>query len=145
MFIFLGFSRPVCNFSMLYQGRNVPSGMNLNSILMPSSCLQSKLNENLLSLQPVRGKKVVKYKESTWKRVHKNSLHKRILTKGGIEVLWRRFLKGRHVLVPYDNFLFDNSKKTKHSLTQPKIYSENRLTKPKEFETKSFLQRKSEY
>lgn len=144
MFVFFLF-RPVCNFSMLYQGLNIPNGMNLNSVLVPNSCLQSKLNENLLSHQTVRGKRVVQYKESTWKRVHKNSLHKRILTKGGIEIIWRRFLKGRHVLVPYDNFLFDKTKKTKHSLKQPKIYEENRFTKSKVFDKKSFLHRKSEY
>lgn len=130
---------------MLYQGLNIPNGMNLNSMLIPNSCLQSKLNENLLSHQTVRGKKVVQYKESTWKRVHKNSLHKRILTKGGIEIIWRRFLKGRHVLVPYDNFLFDKTKKKKDSLKQPKVYEENRFTRPKVFDKKSFLHRKSEY
>ncbi|XP_029638158.1 uncharacterized protein LOC115213356 [Octopus sinensis] len=135
--------------------RNLPSSLTNGTNLLPTtSAAVNPSHETILSQndqnpavlqQSVRCKKIINYKPNVWKRIHMNSLHKRILTKGGIETIWKRLLKGRHVLVPYDGFLFDKTKKTKHSLTQPKIYRENRFIKKEFVKKKSFLDRPSTY
>ncbi|KAL8622794.1 hypothetical protein ACOMHN_026915 [Nucella lapillus] len=54
---------------------------------------------------PARGRVQINYQPSAWKRVNKHSMEKRLRSPGGIEVLWRRVLKKRHCLTPFDRIL----------------------------------------
>ncbi|GAB1608316.1 uncharacterized protein LOC115213356 [Argonauta hians] len=151
------FPRSVNYFSTLC--KTLPSSLTNSTALMPAraaginadpnanhkTILRNDDHNPALLQQSIRSKKVVVYKGNVWKRVHIHSLHRRILTKGGIEIIWRRLIKGRNVLTAYDGFLFDNYKKTKSSLTQSKIYRENKFIKKKTVAKKSFLLRPSAY
>lgn len=77
--------------------------------VVSSSSLMAK-ESNLLSASTplmllVRGRARIYYQPSAWKRVNKHGLEKRLLTQSGIEVLWRRYLKDRHVLTPFERIL----------------------------------------
>ncbi|XP_025077564.1 uncharacterized protein LOC112554153 [Pomacea canaliculata] len=77
--------------------------------VVSSSSLMAK-ESNLLSASTplmllVRGRARIHYQPSAWKRVNKHGLEKRLLTQSGIEVLWRRYLKDRHVLTPFERIL----------------------------------------
>lgn len=90
-----------------------------DSILSPASCLSVPGNNAsvavacrapFLKVDPplvtqVRGRAQIYYQPSAWKRVNKHGIERRLLTQGGIEVLWRRFLKRRHVLAPFERIL----------------------------------------
>lgn len=52
-----------------------------------------------------RGRASVYYRPSAWKRVNKHGLEKRLRKPSGIEILWRRILKKRHTLSPFDRIL----------------------------------------
>ena len=52
-----------------------------------------------------RGRAQIYYRPSAWKRVNRHGIEKRLRTQGGIEVLWRRFLKKRHWLTPFDRIV----------------------------------------
>lgn len=57
-------------------------------------------------VQSVRGRKVKPlYNPSAWKRINKHGIHQRLHSDNGIHILWRRFLKGRHSLAPYERLL----------------------------------------
>lgn len=59
---------------------------------------------SLIGWQPVRFKaRGNEYQPSVRKRLTKHGYHKRMKTLGGIEILWRRMLKGRTLLV-HGNF-----------------------------------------
>ncbi|KAK7492572.1 hypothetical protein BaRGS_00016238 [Batillaria attramentaria] len=57
------------------------------------------------SLTQCRGRAEIYYQPSAWKRINKHGIHRKLQTPGGIEVLWRRLLKGRHSLAPYERIL----------------------------------------
>ncbi|CAL1541390.1 unnamed protein product [Lymnaea stagnalis] len=47
----------------------------------------------------------VYYKGSAWKRYNKHNIERRLTTPGGLEILWRKVLKGRHQLAAYERIL----------------------------------------
>lgn len=55
--------------------------------------------------QCVRTKVRVYYKGSAWKRYNKHNIEKRLTTPGGLEMLWRKILKGRINLAAYERIL----------------------------------------
>ena len=65
----------------------------------------SPLNGSTPMTTQVRGRAQVYYRPSAWKRVNKHGIEKRLMSQGGIEVLWRRILKKRHSLTPFDRIL----------------------------------------
>lgn len=79
------------------------------SCFSPASSTFSKSEHSvssgtLIGWQPVRLKaRGNEYQPSVRKRLTKHGYHKRMKTLGGIEVLWRRMLKGRTLLV-HGNF-----------------------------------------
>lgn len=54
--------------------------------------------------QMMRTKVRVYYRPNAAKRIKTHGIHKRIQTESGVEILWRRFLKGRHNLAVYEDF-----------------------------------------
>ncbi|XP_005090358.1 uncharacterized protein LOC101863636 [Aplysia californica] len=72
--------------------------------------LKQDLSNGLCAAQPVikqcvRTKVRVYYKGSAWKRYNKHNIEKRLTSPGGLEVLWRRVLKGKHQLAVYERIL----------------------------------------
>ena len=53
----------------------------------------------------VRGAVQNYYQPSAWKRVNKHGLEKRLMSECGVEILWRRILKKRHVLCSFERIL----------------------------------------
>ncbi|XP_059155411.1 uncharacterized protein LOC131940688 [Physella acuta] len=59
-------------------------------------------------IQCIRSKNTGKreyYKGSAWKRYNKNNIERRLSTTGGLAMLWRKTLKGRHQLAAYERIL----------------------------------------
>lgn len=84
--------------------------VNKTSAFAPSPAGLSPASSSLLtpctpSLTQTRGRAEIYYRPSAWKRVNKHGIERRLRTQGGIEVLWRRFLKKRHCLTPFDRIL----------------------------------------
>ncbi|KAK7115330.1 hypothetical protein V1264_001218 [Littorina saxatilis] len=63
------------------------------------------LSASTPALTHTRGRAQIYYRPSAWKRVNKHGIERKLRTQGGIELLWRRFLKKRHVLTPFDRML----------------------------------------
>ncbi|RUS76427.1 hypothetical protein EGW08_015818 [Elysia chlorotica] len=70
-----------------------------------SSPMRLLKSENSAMHQCVRTKVRVYYKGSAWKRYNKHNIEKRLTTPGGLEMLWRKTLKGRMNLAPYERIL----------------------------------------
>ncbi|XP_076443239.1 uncharacterized protein LOC143281866 [Babylonia areolata] len=80
----------------------------LNSVsplLGPSATRLALLPATTPSLITTRGRAEIYYRPSAWKRVNKHGIEKRLRSPSGIEVLWRRVLKKRHCLTPFDRIL----------------------------------------
>ncbi|CAG5117518.1 unnamed protein product [Candidula unifasciata] len=63
------------------------------------------LSSTLVTFQSVRTNVRVHYRPSAWKRYNKHNIERRLRTPGGLELLWRRILKGRHQLAVYERIL----------------------------------------
>uniref|UniRef100_A0A0B6XXI2 39S ribosomal protein L34, mitochondrial n=1 Tax=Arion vulgaris TaxID=1028688 RepID=A0A0B6XXI2_9EUPU len=68
---------------------------------------KSLLSFTPVTFQSIRTKVRVYYKGSAWKRYNKHNIEKRLISPGGLEVLWRKTLKGRHQLAAYERILPD--------------------------------------
>ena len=78
--------------------------------------------------QCVRTKVRVYYKGSAWKRYNKHNIEKRLTTPGGLEMLWRKTLKGRMNLAAYERIL-PNTVKSKILPQHNFKYKDHPLTK----------------
>ncbi|KAK0044552.1 hypothetical protein Bpfe_026052 [Biomphalaria pfeifferi] len=82
------------------------------------------------------GKRIY-YVGSAWKRYNKHNIERRLTTNGGLEILWRKTLKGKHVLAAYERILpntvdgrilpqhlfrFQKHPLTKNRLPKPGLY-----------------------
>ena len=56
-------------------------------------------------VQSVRNRMRKHYQPSAWKRINKHGIEQRFMTESGIHVLWRRFLKKRFNLAPFERVL----------------------------------------
>ncbi|KAK3759423.1 hypothetical protein RRG08_009096 [Elysia crispata] len=70
-----------------------------------SSSMRLLKSETSVLHQSVRTKVRVYYKGSAWKRYNKHNIEKRLTTPGGLEMLWRKTLKGRMNLAAYERIL----------------------------------------
>ncbi|GFO06544.1 hypothetical protein PoB_003304900 [Plakobranchus ocellatus] len=83
----------------------------INSLAYSPTNTGDKVSEKLLKLKPlamhqcIRTKVRVYYKGSAWKRYNKHNIEKRLTTPGGLEMLWRKTLKGRLNLAAYERIL----------------------------------------
>lgn len=78
------------------------------SSTVPGCTLSHKkalLSSKSVTFQSVRTNVRKHYKGSAWKRYNKHNIERRLSTPGGLEVLWRRVLKGRHQLAVYERIL----------------------------------------
>ncbi|KAL5004371.1 hypothetical protein ScPMuIL_017827 [Solemya velum] len=71
----------------------------------PKDKLLSNSTVGVINYIPKRTRVRVHYRPSAWKRIHRHGMEKRLSSRGGIEILWRRFMKGRHVLTVYDRIM----------------------------------------
>ncbi len=72
-----------------------------NSVLTGPTLLHPNLTTNLqvgMNSQPVRTGTRQHYKPNAYKRLIKHGKQKRLKDRRGLIVIWKRFLKGRHVL-----------------------------------------------
>ncbi|KAH9509063.1 hypothetical protein Btru_048925 [Bulinus truncatus] len=69
---------------------------------------QIKTSGSQFAYQCIREKntgKRIYYRGSAWKRYNKHNIERRLTTDGGLEVLWRKTLKGKHKLASYERIL----------------------------------------
>lgn len=75
------------------------------------NCADNALNKKPLlsstsvAFQSVRTNVRVHYRPSAWKRYNKHNIERRLSTPGGLEMLWRKVLKGKHQLAVYERIL----------------------------------------